>query len=805
MKLSKQSKLNIKKVELKLTGKSRKQMRKELRKQKKINKSIYFKNKREFCVDISNVNDDKTNHNKIINKEINRLESSKKCTKNNCFEKVHHSIISITNCFEQVKTKKNEEFEYKKKIQKCKLLKEANLKEDKEIKKLEKKLKLTKRKKKTIPKSFVTDGLDYLLDFCLQKNKKYIIETKEEILEDEFSNQFNINSLKIEKNMYTSSVLDNIKKNKSENIESKMSKNYTLIIEQNNNNSSDKVLNTQTKKIDSIDYSINDKDFWEDIYGRKRDKEGNVIYANNANKYVPPAIRATIAHNINSNEDEKLHFLRKQLKGCLNRVAEYNMYSIVNQIEALYMTNSRNNMNNILSELVLESLISHIITPDRLICEHMMLIAILHANIGIEVGANFLEKLIKKFIEITEKFQNIANKELDNIVLIISHLYNFKVFGYKLLYEILNKLMIKFTEKEIELILLILKTVGFSLRKDDPNALKEFIQNLQQKAIHENEKNSRVKFMLDILLAIKNNNINKIPQYDPSHVEHLKKVIKNIIRKGNTITQFNVSLEDLLNVDEKGKWWIIGSAWSGSNNINDKTNLKEHNNFNFSIQILKLAQKQRMNTDIRKNIFCILMTAEDYLDAFEKLHHLGLKDQQETEIIHVLIHCCLQENKFNPYYAILAQKLCEYNRKYQLAIQCNFWDKLKTLEAYNNKQLINLIQFLIHLLIEKCLALSILKVIQFTELEKHTIIFLRQIILGILLHENEQASIQVFERISVSSQLQTFRESLRLFINCFLVKNIDMCTVLDKEKIILKKRIEIVDKILILHGSKIMF
>lgn len=801
MKLSKQSKLNTKKMELKLTEKSRKQMRKELRKQKKINKSIYFKNKRELYVDISNVNDNKTNHNKIINKEINRLENSKKCTKNN-FEKIYHSVISMTNCSEQVKIKKSEEFEYKKKKQKCKLLKEANLKEDKEIRKLEKKLKLTKRKKKTIPKSFVTDGLDYLLDFCLQKNKKYITETKEEILEDEFSNQFNINSLKIEKNIYTSSALDNIKENKNENIKSEMSKNYTLNLKQSNNNSSDKVLNTQTKKIDSIDYSINDENFWEDIYGRKRNKEGDVIYANNANKYVPPAIRAT---NINSNEDEKLHFLRKQLKGCLNKVAEHNMYNIVNQIEALYMTNSRNNMNNILSELVLESLISHVITPDRLICEHMMLIAILHANIGIEVGANFLEKLIKKFIKNMEKFQSIENKELDNIVLIISHLYNFKIFGYKLLYEILNKLMIKFTEKEIELILLILKTVGFSLRRDDPNALKEFIQSLQQKAVHESEKNSRVKFMLDILLAIKNNNINKIPQYDPSHVQHLRKVIKNIIRKGNTITQFNVSLEDLLHVDEKGKWWIIGSAWSGSNNISDKTNLKEHNNLNFNIQILKLAQKQRMNTDIRKNIFCILMTAEDYLDAFEKLHHLDLKNQQETEIIHVLIHCCLQENKFNPYYAILAQKLCEYNRKYQLTIQCNFWDKLKTLEAYNNKQLINLTQFLIHLLIEKCLALSILKVIEFTELKKHTITFLKQIILGILLHENEQASIQVFERISVSSQLQTFRESLRLFINCFLVKNIDMCTILDKQKIILKKRVEIVDKILILHGSKLMF
>lgn len=52
--------------------------------------------------------------------------------------------------------------------------------------------------------------------------------------------------------------------------------------------------------------------------------------------------------------------------------------------------------------------------------------------------------------------------------------------------------------------------------------------------------------MLDVLLAIKNNNVSKIPQYDPSHVEHLKKIIRSVIRKGKTITRFNVSLEDLL-------------------------------------------------------------------------------------------------------------------------------------------------------------------------------------------------------------------------------------------------------------------
>ena len=39
----------------------------------------------------------------------------------------------------------------------------------------------------------------------------------------------------------------------------------------------------------------------------------------------------------------------------------------------------------------------------------------------------------------------------------------------------------------------------------------------------------------------------------------------------------------------------------------------------FSSKVLELARKQRMNTDIRRNIFCVIMTSEDYLDAFEKL------------------------------------------------------------------------------------------------------------------------------------------------------------------------------------------
>jgi nucleolar MIF4G domain-containing protein 1 len=57
-----------------------------------------------------------------------------------------------------------------------------------------------------------------------------------------------------------------------------------------------------------------------------------------------------------------------------------------------------------------------------------------------------------------------------------------QVFSAVLMYDILEKLSERIEEKEVELILLILRSVGFSLRKDNPLALKELILRLQQMA-----------------------------------------------------------------------------------------------------------------------------------------------------------------------------------------------------------------------------------------------------------------------------------------------------------------------------------
>lgn len=73
-------------------------------------------------------------------------------------------------------------------------------------------------------------------------------------------------------------------------------------------------------------------------------------------------------------------------------------------------------------------------------------------------------------------------KECDNLVAIIGHLYNFGVMHPLIIIDILKLMIGTFTEKDVELILFLLRNVGFALRKDDPLALKELISEGQRKA-----------------------------------------------------------------------------------------------------------------------------------------------------------------------------------------------------------------------------------------------------------------------------------------------------------------------------------
>lgn len=322
--------------------------------------------------------------------------------------------------------------------------------------------------------------------------------------------------------------------------------------------------------------------------------------------------------------------------------------------------------------------------------------------------------------------------------------------------------------------------MGVALRKDDAHALKELINEAQRKAIELGSKvddRTRVRFMLETMMALKNNDVRKIPGYDPEPMEKMKKQHRALTQgsRGGTDLTLRVSLDNVLAADQVGRWWIVGSAWSGVPMIGHtpghapKTTSTPGGQF--SGKVLELARKQRMNTDVRKNIFCVVMTSEDYLDAFEKLLRMGLKEHQEREIIHVLMDCCLQEKTFNPFYAVLGEKFCSHDRRFQMTFQFCLWDKFKELPSLSSSVFSNLVQLVTRFLLRKSLSLSILKVIEFGELDKARVRFLRQVLSRLLKAGQPEELVVIFSRISGVPQLSMLREGLKLFISHFLLKN----------------------------------
>ena len=65
-----------------------------------------------------------------------------------------------------------------------------------------------------------------------------------------------------------------------------------------------------------------------------------------------------------------------------------------------------------------------------------------------------------------------------------------------------------------------------------------------------------------------------------------------------------VTLNDLLQSDTRGKWWLVGAGWQGNPLLEVKPVEKQEDS------ILEMAREQGMNTDVRRSIFVILMTSE---------------------------------------------------------------------------------------------------------------------------------------------------------------------------------------------------
>ena len=306
----------------------------------------------------------------------------------------------------------------------------ANEEEKQNISRLEKQLGLKRRKSKNLPKSFTEDGLDYLINVSdTTKIEALGDELSEEENDQEFikkmrlggydsedSNQGDESDSEkdsdeemdnfIEQSLQSDPEEDDVEVKPGNAIDMEEESDDDQAEESGNEGSHDEDIDSCGERGQPGNLEEEDQT-WEDIYGRTRTKDGAIVpdqptpqgevigSSGGGGKYLPPAVRKALEAKQGQSEEKKilLQRLAKQLKGQLNRLAETNMAGIAKFVEGSYRQHARNDVNQTITDLTISALVLPTLTPNRLVMEHAMLLAILHANVGTEVGAHFLQNV----------------------------------------------------------------------------------------------------------------------------------------------------------------------------------------------------------------------------------------------------------------------------------------------------------------------------------------------------------------------------------------------------------------------------
>ncbi|KAI5966795.1 SGD1 [Candida pseudojiufengensis] len=481
--------------------------------------------------------------------------------------------------------------------------------------------------------------------------------------------------------------------------------------------------------------------------------------SNSGQSYIPPALRKQMAIAAGNEDSEEILNLRRSIKGPLNKLSESNIGAIVDDIQKLFLLHPRQVLFEEITTIILDSVLQQGRMLDTFVYLHACVVAALYRLQGVEFGAFFIQTLVEKFKTYHQK--DSKSKEASNLISLLSSVYLFHLISSKLLYDLIKELISNLNEENADLLLRLIRSSGNQMRADDPSSLKDIITLLNEKynGLSAEMKSSRIQFLIETISTLKNNKMKVLNEGNHQLSVRLKKFLSSINnnRGGDPI---QVSLDDINSVATRGKWWLVGSAWKGADTTIDQASTNVDNNAMNDIldtaepNWTQLAKAQRMNTDIRRAIFISIMSATDFMDARTKIDKLALKRAQERDIPKVLIHCATIEPSWNPYYAVLANNMCD-SHSLRKTFQFMLWDLIKELdggsmmegesedevnymglidvdEETKIKKILNLGRFFGYLIAEGSLPLHSLKTINFLTASSDTILFCEMLLVTFL-------------------------------------------------------------------------
>lgn len=453
-----------------------------------------------------------------------------------------------------------------------------------------------------------------------------------------------------------------------------------------------------------------DDDDEEDGYGedeegppRKRQRENPYVPAPTTggstavagSRYIPPALRG----DGSTGETKERAQIKRVLQGLLNRLSESNFLSVVGEVFGAISTNARSIAIEVLIDLLSSLVANPAILSDTFLVLHAAFAAALYRLVGIDFGAVLLKRTVDQIDRAhghVVAHPSSGGKETTNLIAFLAELYTFRVVGPKIVFAWIRQLLSSLSELNTELLLRMIRNCGPQLRADDPTALKEIIiqiQPLMAETGNDHNFSVRTKFMLETILALKNNRMKGGFAVGASAAEltiRLKKLMGSLAQsqalRGSDPLKFD--LDEIRAGDPMKKWWIPLSLNSlqqqhlSTNSSVYPTAEKNRDTSKVSVgpdeeeqSLAQLATVSHLSTPVRRQIFTTLLSSTDYVDAVIRLSALHLTQKQSSEIPLVILHCVGTEKSYNPFYTAVAKKLCSKGR-YRTAFKYGLWSTL---------------------------------------------------------------------------------------------------------------------------------
>jgi nucleolar MIF4G domain-containing protein 1 len=170
-------------------------------------------------------------------------------------------------------------------------------------------------------------------------------------------------------------------------------------------------------------------------------------------KYIPPSLRAA-----SNSESESLTRLRRQAQGHLNKLSEANLVSILAEFEKLYREYPRQNVTSTLITLLFGLICERSMLQDTFIILHAGFIAAVYKVMGMDFGAEIVQKIVETFDAGGDDRGKFEGKEMINLISLLSQLYNFHVVGSTLVFDYIRLFLQDINEDNTELLLKVIRS-----------------------------------------------------------------------------------------------------------------------------------------------------------------------------------------------------------------------------------------------------------------------------------------------------------------------------------------------------------